>query len=54
MILQVYWQSQGDADKLRRQGEHLGDEGMFINATETFVVEEVQKLNLGITHIWIR
>ncbi|KAK7960489.1 hypothetical protein PG988_011703 [Apiospora saccharicola] len=53
-ILQIYWQWETDVQKLRDQGKFSGDEWKFIKATDNFVVNEVQKLNLGITHIWIR
>ncbi|KAK8057198.1 hypothetical protein PG996_011135 [Apiospora saccharicola] len=48
----VYWQSSADIKGLKEAGGK--DPYKYINATETFVVEEAQKLNLGITHIWIR
>ncbi|KAK7909197.1 hypothetical protein PG985_015075 [Apiospora marii] len=52
----VYWQSLGGIGKPTKQGDDAKDEEKLklINATETFVIEEAKKLNLGITHIWIR
>ncbi|KAK8109139.1 hypothetical protein PG984_014940 [Apiospora sp. TS-2023a] len=50
----IYWQWETDVQKLRNQGRLSGAEWKFVNATDNFVVNEVRKLNLGITHIWIR
>lgn len=51
----VYWKSYRDVEFLKDSGLQMeNNPEKFLKATEDFVIQEAQKLKLGITHIWIR